>query len=336
MFDSPRRRRRRRMIWPVLITVLIAGGVLVATSGSDARATITYLEDVRTASADLSRVGAAVRQLVGELSRADRTEFDSVMTGVETALANAQEVAAREPPSQELVGAGILFRLAVDSWTRGMEGFREALLLAADEPADTSAVDEVASAVVLVRAGDGIYDELVVELSRPDIPSPVADMPEVRLLPVDAPVTVLAPAWVEAVRSLTSGLALRPSIRIEQVATRPEWVTSATGDVVVPATSEIEVVIVVSNAGNTTSEPATLALTVGTPEADTAEWSAEVPGIAAGSQTAITLPGVEVVPGLSYILDVVLTPGGADMFRDDNRMSLRFTVNAETETEDEG
>ncbi len=331
MFDAPRRRRRRRLMWPVLATLVVGVGVIVATSGSDARATITYLEEMRTASSDLSRAGASMTALVADLSRVDRAEFESVIGGVEAALARAGEVAAVEQPSQDLIGAATLYRLAVDSWEQGMDGFGVALLEAADNPSSDTVVDELASAVVLVRAGDRIYDALVAELGRPDVPSPVTDMPEVRLLPVDAPVTVLAPAWVSAARSATSRLALRPSVRIEQVATRPEWVTNTDGILVVPATDTVDVVVVVGNDGNVGAEVGNLRLTLLGPDGDPLVLTEEVPEIAAGAQTSITFSQLAVAPGSDYRMEALLTPGGGDMFLDDNRHASGFTVNAATE-----
>lgn len=332
MFDSPRRRRRRRIVWPILVTVVAGTALIIATSGSDARATITYVEEMRSASADLARTGASMRDLVADLARVDRTEFDSVIGGVESALAAAGEVAAMEHPSQDLIGAATLYRLAVDSWDQGMAGFAQALLAAADDPSSDAVVDDLASAVVLVRAGDRIYDALVAELARPDVPSPVTEMPEVRLLPVDAPVTVLAPAWVTAARSNTSRLALRPSVRIEQVTTRPEWVPNADGILVVPATDAVDVVVVIGNAGNVGAEVGSLRLTVVGPEGEPVVLTEEVPEMAAAAQTSVTFAEVAVAPGASYQMEALLSPGGGgDMFLDDNRHASGFTVNAPTE-----
>ncbi|HZD04593.1 MAG TPA: hypothetical protein VE173_06735, partial [Longimicrobiales bacterium] len=286
MFDSPRRRKRRRLIWPALVTIGVAVGVLVASAGGDTRSTIAYLEDVRGSAADLELAGQSLRDLVGDLSRVDRSEFQSVVSGVDDALAGAADIAAVEPPDQALVGAATLFRLGVESWQQGITGFSSAILTAADDPNDQTAVDDLASAVVLVRAGDRIYDALIDELARSDVPSPVGPMPDVRLLPVDTPITILAPAWVEAARSEAGGLALRPSVRIEQVKTEPEWVTSADGDVVIEATDTINVMVVVSNTGNTEAEPGNLKLTMATQGADPLEETEQVPAISAGANTS--------------------------------------------------
>ncbi|HLT97641.1 MAG TPA: hypothetical protein VK070_12730 [Acidimicrobiia bacterium] len=335
MFDSNTRRRRRRIIWPLIITFVVAVGVLVATAGGDARSTIAHLEEVQTTALQISRAGSALRGLVGDLSRVDRSEFDSVLSGVTQALDGAEEVANREPPDQELLGAMSLYRLAVESWRTGIDGFREAALRAADDPTDESVVDDIASAVVSVRAGDALYQALLVEFAREDVPSPVAEMPSVQLLPVDAPITVLAPAWVSAIRSETSGLPMRPSIRIEQVSTTPEWVQSSGGGLVVPAVAEtIDLMVVIGNSGNTVTEPATVTLTFQGQGLEPVTQEQTVDAIQAGANTTVGFRDLEVVPGTFYELIVELRPGGADAFADDNRYSTGFLVNEATPSTD--
>lgn len=335
MFDSPTRRRRRRIIWPLIITFVVVIGVLVATAGGDARATISHLEDVQTSALAVSRTGSTLRTLVGDLSRVDRSEFESVVTGVREALDEAEEVADREVPDQELLGAMSLYRLAVESWRSGIEGFDDAILRAADDPSDQTAVDDLASAVVSVRAGDALYQALLVELAREEVPSPVAEMPEIRLLPVDTPITVLAPAWVSAVRSETSGLPMRPSIRIEQVSTTPEWVQSSDGSLVVPAVAEtIDVMVVIGNSGNTVTEPATVTMSFQGQGTDPITDQQSVTEIQAGANTTVGFRELEVTPGTFYELIVELNPEGADAFADDNRFSTGFLVNEATPTTD--
>lgn len=335
MFDSPRRRRRRRIIWPLLVTILVAVGVLVATAGGDARSTIGYLEDVQVSAMQVSRAGSTLSDLVGDLSRVDRSEFQSVVSGVTEALDDAAEVAEREVPDPELLGAMALYRLAVESWSEGIQGFSDAILQAADEPTDEGVVDQLASAVVSVRAGNDIYGALLDEFTREDVPAPVAEMPEVRLLPVDTPITVLAPAWVSAAQSDASGLPMRPSMRIEQVSTNPEWVQSSDGTVVVPAVADtIDVLVVIGNGGNTATEEAMVELTFTGPDEEPIELEENVDPIEPGSSTSVAFRGLSVTPGTFYELLVELDPQGPDTHRDDNRHSTGFLVNEATPTTD--
>jgi hypothetical protein len=331
MFDAPRRRRRRRMIWPLLITIAVVIGLVVATAGGDARSTITYLEDVQTSATEISRAGSTLRTLVGDLSRVDRAEFQSVVGGVKSALDSAEAIVRDEVPNSEIVGAMTLYRLALDSWTEGIQGFEETILRAADEPLDDTVIDDLASAVVAVRAGDQIYGALIDEFDRDDVPAPVTAMPEIRLLPVDTPITVLAPAWVSAARSEGSELPIRPSVRIEQVSTDPEWVTSADGSTVVPAVSEtIAVMVVIGNSGNTATSPGSLSMRFSASDGEPAEATEPVPVIEAGARTSIVFRDLAVVPGTFYQLELELDPGGDDTFTDDNTYSTGFTVNEAT------
>ena len=335
MFDQPRKRRRRRIIWPLLRTLAVVIAVLVATAGGDARATISYLEEVQVSAQRVAQAGATLERLVGDLSRVDRSEFESVVGGVRDALREATEVADLPVPDQELLGAKVLYRLAVDSWREGIDGFSDAILLAADEPTNQGVIDQLASAVVSVRAGDELYGALLEEFSREEVPSPVGEMPAVRLLPVDTPITVLAPAWVEAARAETSGLAMRPSIRIEQVSTRPEWVQSADGTIVVPAVADtIDLMVVVGNAGNTPTGDAVLELTFAAQGSEPEELSQPVGPIEPGMSTSVVFRGLEVVPGTFYELHLELDPRGPDTFSEDNRHSTGFLVNEATPTTD--
>lgn len=335
MFESPRRRRRRRIIWPLLVTLLVVVGVLVATAGGDARTTIGYLEDVQTSATEISRAGSTLIDLVGDLSRVDRSEFQSVVGGVSESLDGAAEVAERETPDPQLVGAMTLYRLALDSWRQGIEGFSDAILQAADEPNDDTVVDQLASAVVSVRAGNDIYGALLDEFARADVPSPVADMPEIRLLPLDTPITVLAPAWVSAVQSDASGLPMRPSVRIEQVSTEPDWVQSSDGTVVVPAVADtIDVMVVIGNGGNTATEEALVSLTLTGPDEEPVELEESVESIQPGTSTSVAFRGLAVTPGVFYELLVELDPQGPDTHSEDNRQSTGFLVNEATPTTD--
>lgn len=335
MFDAPKKRRRRRLLWPLLITVVAVVAVLVATAGGDARSTITYLEDVQTTARQIARAGSTLESLVGDLSRVDRTEFQSVVDGVRTALDDAAEVADNRAPDDELLGAMTLYRLAIEAWRQGVDGFADAIYLAADEPNNESVVDDVASAVVSVRAGDDIYGALLEEFDRDEVPSPVGEMPQVRLLPTDAPITVIGPAWVEAVRSEASGLAIRPSIRIEQVTTTPEWVQSADGQIVVPAVADtIDVMVVIGNSGNTATEEALVQLTFAGAGMEPVVETSSVPAIEPGASTSVPFRELEVTPGTFYELLVELDPQGPDLYLEDNRHSTGFVVNEATPTTD--
>lgn len=331
MFDAPRRRRRRRLIWPLVITIVVVVGLVVATAGDDTRSTITYLEDVQTSATEISRAGSTLRTLVGDLSRVDRAEFQSVVGGVKTSLDSAEAIVRGEVPSSEIVGAMTLYRLALESWSEGIDGFEDTILRAADDSLDETVIDDLASAVVAVRAGDQIYGALIAEFDREDVPAPVAAMPEIRLLPVDTPITVLAPAWVSAARSDGSELPIRPSVRIEQVSTDPEWVTSANSSIVVPAVSDtISVMVVVGNSGNTATSPGSLAMRFAGPGEEPVEETEPVPIIEPGARTSIIFRDLDVIPGSFYQLELELDPGGDDTFLEDNTYSTGFTVNEAT------
>lgn len=337
MFDSMERtrKRRRRLLVPLLVTVTVVIGLLWSLSGTDARATIAYVEDMRTASEDLGVAGANLSTLVGDLSRVDRAEFVSVVDGVQSALEGAKLVADQDAPEPALAGAAALYRLAVERWTVGISEFSAAILTAADEADSALPESDLAEALVALRGGDRIYAALLDEFERDEVPDPVATLPTVNLLPTDAPISVIAPAWIAAARSVEGSLALHSSIGIEQIATDPEMLVAAADDVVIPATDDaIDVTVVVTNKGNTVSEPATVTiLLVAIDGTEPREVTESVPAIEPGASTSVIFPDFEVFPSWNYVMDVTLAPGGPDGDVADNTQRIAFRINEATPTD---
>ena len=264
--------------------------------------------------------------VASRLSRIDRTELVAVVDGIRADIAVALELVGDGPPSDELVAVNSLYRQALEAWDVGVGGFGSGLLAAADNPANSAVVDIVANSLAEMRAGDELYAAMVAELGRDEVPSPVAPMPSVVMMPADGELFSLSQAYVEAARSPNNSMALRPGLALSQIIPTPDWTVDPAGQVVVPNTDQIVFSVVVTNTGNVVSLPETLRLSVvGGPE-DFAEES-EIPSLQPGEQTTIVFGPVPVEGGNVYEVMATIIISGSDTDPDDNEIVVVFSVN---------
>ena len=305
---------------------LLVVAVVVAGAGRRTRDQIDYLEAMRANLAEVSMSGLKVQDLIGRLSRIDRSEFTATLDDIEAVLAVAIAHAADAPPTSDLVSAAALYRLAVESWSSGISGFREGILDAADNPESVGSTDVLIAALVELRAGDALYLDLVSELEIEGIPEPVSGLPEVALLPMEAPLEVLAGAYVDAARAVSNSLALRPGLAIAQVLAEPEWVRNAEDAIVVPATDSVVFTVVVQNSGNLASSEARVRVTL-VGEEETSEEMLSVPPLGPGVQTSLVTEEMAVTEGRLYRIQAELVLTQPDNDPDDNTLAVDFVVN---------
>ena len=105
--------------------------------------------------------------------------------------------------------------------------------------------------------------------------------------------------------------------------------TNPDGDLVVSSAESISVDVVVANRGNADAPAQILNLELLSP--DGAEnRTVNVPELAPGGQTTVTIGDLVVVPGQTYQLGVALSLSVADGDPTNNAISLAFTVNEPT------
>ncbi len=329
MLDTPRPRRRVliRFLWPLLITVAAVVAIAVSGSGADARAELDYLDAVQEEASALSTKGDALRDVASRLAMIDRTELVTVIDGLRADLAAGLELADEAPPSATLFAVNALHRQALAAWDAGISGFGSGLLAAADDPSSTVVVDNIANALAELRAGDRLYQDLVAELEREEVPDPAAPMPLVTLMPTTGDLTSLAQAYVLAARSPDSNLALRPGLAVSQVVTDPAWEVNPEDVVIVPNTDTLTFNVVISNLGNVISPAVSLNFELTAEGEDPVILEEPVPALESQQQTTVSFPDVEVSSGEAY--EVVLTLVGVqtDVNADDNELRVEFTVN---------
>lgn len=318
-----------RLLWPVLLTAAAVVAVVVSSAGADTRAELEYLDAVHEQAAGLSVGGDSLRVVISRLARIERTELVTATDAIRADLETAMGLVDEGPPSSSLIAANALYRQAIEAWTVGLSSFTSAILAAADDPASTVVVDNIANALVELRSGDRLYTDLVRELETEEAPDPVAPMPQVVMVPAEGELLSLSLAYVEAARAVNSGLALRPGLTVSQIVSEPLWNVDPDDQAVVPATDTVSFMVVISNMGNIESEPEQIELTL-SGDAEPVLLTETVPVLEPGEQTSVRFDDLTVVRGGLYeVVAELIVLNDTDL--EDNMRTVVFTVN-----EDEG
>ena len=318
-----------RLLWPVVFTAAAVVAVVASSAGTDTRAELAYLGQLHDQASSLSVGGDSLRVVISRLSRIERTELVTATDAIRADLETALELVEAGPPSETLIAANALYRQAIEAWTVGLSGFTSGILAAADDPGSTVVVDNIANALVELRSGDRLYTDLVQELAAEEVPEPVAPMPAVVMVPAEGELLSLSLAYVEAARSVNSGIALRPGLTVSQIVSDPLWNVDPEDQAVLPATDHVVFSVVVSNLGNMESGDEQVQLTL-SGDSEPLVLTEPVPILEPGEQTSMRFEDIEVAPGGLYevVAELIVLN---DTNLDDNIQSVIFSVN-----EDEG
>ena len=331
VFDPPSRSRGRvlgRYIWPLLVVVAVGAAVVVSAAGDDTRAEFDYLDELQAQSVELAKAGDALRDVVSRLQRIERTEFVTVIDGISADIDLGLTFVEQDAPTEQFAGVRALYRQALLAWDSGVTGFGESVLLAADEPENLLVVDFMAESLAELRAGDGIYVDLVAEMGRDDLPQPPSPMADVMLLPTEGSLVSLSVSYIDSARSSNSGLALRPGLAVSQLLADPVWQVDPTDQAVLPATDSVVFSVVITNAGNVISAEDNLVVTLtGGPEQ--VRTQVVVDPLEPDQQVTVIIEPMPVQTGGVYEVVAALAISENDSNFDDNSISVEFTVNDE-------
>ncbi len=320
------RRRAARVIWPVVITAAAVLALVVAGAGRDTRVELEYLDSLHAQASDLAIGAESLADVSARLFSVGRVEFVEVTDSLRVDLATGLDLARADPPSDSLVAVNALYTQTLEAWNRGVSGFASGVLVAADDPDNKVVADNIADALAELRAGDELYRQMVAELDREEVPSPMAPMPEVIMMPAEGSLATLSRTYVEAARAPSSGLALRAGLGISQLVSDPSWLVDPDGQAVLPATEQVTFSVVITNSGNVISFPETLRLTLtGGPEI--VVLTTDVEPLDPGRLRAIQFEPVDVETGLVYEVSAVLEVTNTDTNLGDNEISVVFVVN---------
>jgi hypothetical protein len=330
IFDPPPKSKRRmvaRILWPTLILGVLVVAAVVSAAGEETRTQLGYLDEIRSQAADLARSGSSIADIMARVDAVDRDEFMTVFENAAVNLETAQEFLADEPPTRALIPVRAMYRQAIEAWTRGVDGLATAILHAADNPDDVTVLNDTGDALAELRAGDALFRELRAEFERDEIPEPVSPPVEVVMSPTDATLLTQSVSYVAAARRSTSGLGLRPGLRVSQVVADPPWQLSVEDQAVIPATETVAFSTVITNSGNVASRPESVRMELRGGEEPVVAIM-EVPVLRPGGQTTIEFPPVPLIPETLYEVEVILELTNPDTDLTDNQLRVQFTVNA--------
>jgi hypothetical protein len=324
--DRPRS-RRRRFLWPLLLSAVVLAALVLARINDQATAAVNHLDDIRQSANQLVTAAAAFGSLSEDIATMDRAAFQTITDSVLAELDAAGRVVSEPPASGNLVGAATLYRLTVSAWRSGVVSFAAGVIEMADQGG--TGEERIYAGLQEVAAGDVLYLRFLEELDRPEVPDPIASMPGLRFLPTTITPVSLARLYATAAGAQNSLLALRADLAVGQVTSRPELVTNPDGDLVVSSAELLTVDVVVANRGNVDAPPQMLNLELLSPEG-VDNRTVGVPELSPGGQTTVTIEDLAVVPGQTYQLGVALALTVADGDPTNNAISLTFIVNEPT------
>lgn len=317
------RPRRRRYLWPLLLTLLVLGGLGLARINEQAVAAVGYVEGIRQSVSSLVTPASSFAGLAGRVGSMDRAEFLTVIDTMESALEEATLAVEESPESGALVGVAALYRLTLDTWSVGVSTFADGVIELAD--GTDSASERINVGLQQVAAGDQLYLGLLAEFDRDTVPDPITPLPPLNMINSNFGAGQLARLFIVVAGSDNSALALRADLAVRQVTSDPAWVTDPEGNLVMPASELMSVDVVVSNGGNADAPAQNLELQLVSPV--TTEVRTEVvPELAPGAQTTVTFTDLPVAFGGSYSVGVTLMLTVADADPANNGLTLAFIV----------
>jgi hypothetical protein len=318
---------------PAILTIFIVVIVALALAVDNNDAPPLFAEDLRESLVEVGRAATVFNDTVVGISAVDRVTLVAAVDGVVEALDATEETMATAPPNDpELTAPVAILQEVISSWRRGSTDFRDAVLLAADDPLAIGVDIAVTDSLIDVRAGDRIYELFVESMDRAETPAPVVAFPEIEFVSDTYPFSVGPPQIVELARSPGNNLALQADLAIEGVATAPDMVLNTNDEPVITVTDLVTVQVIVLNRGNTVSEPVLPTMDMVGTDGSTLQEVSEVAALDAGEQTTVAFSDISVVAGQRYEVRVGLPVADSESENDDNTRTVTFTINEETGT----
>jgi hypothetical protein len=331
--DSYRRprRRRRRLVIPIVLTVVVGFGLLLAltTGGNDSP---LYSEELRKSTVELSLKADTYRNLVLAMGTTDRALLDETTTAILTTIGETEQLLSKAPDDPAYAAPVEVMRLALDQWRTGLEALRTEILAVADDTAEPLPSVRLLNSLIDMRGGDRLFRSFVASMEEADVTQPVSPFPVVEFVPVQIDMGSLGDALLLAASNPGSPLKLRAELALTQVITEPELIVNTDGGFVVTDTEALVVKAVVSNGGNTVTEPIELRLTLLQAGEVVAERAVKVDPVEPGAQTTVAFDVLDVVPGSDYSLIVSLPISAGEEITEDNQRAFDFRVNEPVST----
>jgi len=330
---SQRPRRRRTGLWILIGLAAIVGLSLVAGDlRTENRDLVLYLDEARIVAEDASQQANAYQALMSvQLRELERSEFDVLMQGFETSLAEDQERIAEFRVPDKAAAAADMLDLAMSSWESGLAGVRTAILSVADDPIGTAPVDSLSAALVELQIGDLLYSRFLVRATELTVGLDVrvGDFREVGFV-AGEPVLRNGVVIAEAVRQ-SAILGTRRDIAILQPVFEPSKTGGQTDDGIdlFPATETFGFLAVISNNGNQVEKGIVVnARFLDADGAEIASETSEPVDLEPGARTSVEFSEVAVSPGLRYELRLSMPTVEEEIDIENNSMVIPLVIQA--------
>jgi len=310
MFPEPRgRRRRRKLILPVLLSGAIAISLLLGSLGTAKVASRDFYDIVTEITLDLRSDADSFFELATGPLLMGRDEYVAAIEQVEGALTEALELV---PPPEDLPaevrGTRRLAVTTFERWQAGVTSFKEATLNVVDLPTTGLGDAELAAAVSELRIADELYRVLVQELDalRLELEIPETQMPEVRFVPIDSVTGGFIISLSDRLRT-SEVLTGQRALRIINLITDPAPMGGSEGFDAdrLPYTETVTVQVVVFNGGNLPEDNLTIALTMQNASSGEPIQRSETIGLLeANAQGAVSFADLPVEGGQRYLISV--------------------------------
>lgn len=313
------------MVVPLILSLVIGFGFLLAFT-TDESSTI-FSEEMRKSTVELSHQAEIYRNALIGVGSVDRVAFDEVTDQMLGALEKAQTVLAAAPADPSYSVPVAMLEETLGLWHQGVTAVRTQLFAAADDPSLSAPAVRILNALIDVKSGDRLYRSFVEAMGESAVTQPVSPFPTIELAPVQIDLALLSQAAANAATNPEGRLRLRADLMFSQIITVPKMVRNVDDEWVIPATDSLVVKAVVSNNGNTVTQPMEITMILLKGGEQVAELKATVPPVAAGQQTTAVFEAVTVEPGALYGLIVDLPLAEGEERADDNRRTIDFSVN---------
>ena len=320
-------RRRRQLAVFLTLAVVVAVIALAVRYRSEERETSEYLALVQSVAQEQSRVAEGLTGLMeafGDLERPDIVSRMATLT--EQARAQQARLAAATVtrPAATLHG---FMSVAAQSWADGLESLSEAVVVVMDQPDDVEDPSAPLRAPLSrLRIGDDAYLGFLAAVPSLEGEFTPPSYPEVSFLggtdeeEYDAVAVRLA---------LATSLKERRDVSIT-VNTDPEVTGERNGFPAIPFTGELDITVVVTNAGNVIEEGIDVNVTLTRDESDAEPVSEQrmIPLLEPGSSVPLEFLDFQLDAGALYMLNVTASIAD-DADPDNNILELLFAVNPE-------
>ena len=308
MFPEPRRRRRRsKLMLPLLVAALVAVALVVGSLGSGTLASRDFYDLVTEATLDLrSDADSFVELATGPLLMG-RDEYVGAIEQVEKSLADSlATIPAADDLPPEVRGTRRLTVATLERWQEGIAAFKGATLNIVDLPTAGLGDAELASAVASLRVADELYLVLRSELEalRVELDIPEMALPQLRFVPVDAVTSGYITGLSERLKSSELLAGLR-ALEIINLITDPaplggnEDFDAAR----LPFTDLVTVQVVVFNGGNLPEANLTVSLTLqNSASGEVIQRSEAIGLLEANAQGAVSFVDLPVEAGQRYLI----------------------------------